>query len=387
MKTKNPQVVSTVQKYTIDGFLLLSFLLVSLGVYYDYLAGGHNWKQGDWLINNSAGYVRRGPLGSAFISISDYIGSNPLLVVSVCQIIILAILFISFRLLVTQCNHPKLWLLILISPAIFTVFWVADPLGAVRKELIAFTGLSLYALGSIRENWLLLWAGVLVFCISVVSHEAMVLFIPTLFGIIILTELHKTATKHALTSAIVVTCLSIVAFIYAINTSQAVETYEICSALIERGLNELICRGAIEWLSYDSSHGFRFVVSMLNTRSIIDFLIIYAFALLPFFYIISLGERKTRNILALVLLALPFIPLYFVAVDWGRWISFHIFSASTILSSAAAKGHFRIQRNPSYFYIFPLVVLALLASPNHIIGVIWGGAAKQAELEFSRFFD
>ena len=52
----------------------LATLHVLAGLAQDYLAGGDYFHQGDWLINNMSGPVRRGLLGSALISFSDWSG-------------------------------------------------------------------------------------------------------------------------------------------------------------------------------------------------------------------------------------------------------------------------------------------------------------------------
>lgn len=389
MKDGKPQATSASYSsiflnYATDAFMVFSFLYISLRVFFDYRAGGNGWKQGDWLINNEAGNVRRGPFGSMILSISDLAGSSPLLIVSSIQIVFLAVLFISFRLLADQGRKSPMTIFILISPAIFTVFWVADPGGSVRKELLAFAGLSLSALAAVRENRLLFWLGVLFFCVSILAHEAMVLFTPTFFGIILVSRLHKSAVAHALSASFIVSLFSLFAFFYAITYSQAIDALAICAPLMERGLNEAICDGAIKWLAYDSAYGFQAVMSKINIWSLGGFMIAYAAALAPFLYFIWIGRRSTVGGGILILLALPFVPLYFIAVDWGRWMSFHIFSATILLACAMAKDSFPIRRNPSNHHIFLLAIFAFFISPQHTIGIIWGGAVRRVASEFWR---
>ncbi len=367
-----------------DVFLSLSFTYISLRVVYDCLIGGNEWKQGDWLINNAAGLIRRGPFGSGIISISDVLGINLLLLVSVIQIALLAVLFIAYRLLITEIRNPKISLLFFASPAIFTVFWVADPQGSVRKELIVFAGVSIYALGALRSNYVLLWLGVVLYCVSTLSHEAMTLFAPTLLAIVYLCELHKdSVTQFAITIATIL-CFSIFAFFFAISNPGTEDINKICSALTDRGLDDSICSGAISWLSYDSAFAFERVISSLDAQSLGGFLISYVAALAPFSYLIWLSDRRVTSGILLVLLALPFVPLYFFAVDWGRWMSFHVFSINIVLACAIIKNRVEIQRAANDFCVLGLMTLAILISPSHTIGIIWGGAARRAASEFWR---
>lgn len=365
-------------------YLFFSFAYISLRVALDYRAAGNAWKQGDWLINNAAGPVRRGPFGSAIISISDFANLNPLLLVSAIQLALLAILFFAFLILLAEIRSAPIVLLLAISSAIFTVFWAADPQGSVRKELIAFAGITIYGIGALQKNWALLWLGVALFCVATVAHEAMVLFAPTFLAIAAFSGLHKESAIQSTISIATVFCFSAFAFIFAIRHSGAEDTAQICAALTARGLNDAICAGAIRWLSYDSAYGFEQVISRVGLRSGGGFLISYAAALAPFAYLIWLSKQRVLMCIALILLALPFVPLYIVAVDWGRWMSFHVFSVTVVFACAIIKNRFEIQRSVNLYYVLSLVSLAVLISPRHTIGVIWGGAVREAGSIFWR---
>ena len=364
-------------RLTADLVLLFSFLFVSLRVVYDYRIGGDPWKQADWLINNAAGLIRRGPFGSAILSFSDLIGQNPLLVVSVLQISLLAALFLFFRMLLGHIRSPEVSVLLAVSSAIFTVFWVADPQGAVRKELIVFLGLTLYAVGALRTNWTLLWLGAAFFCISTLAHEAMVLFAPTFLAIAFFSGLQHKSAAQTVFSLATIFCFSIFALVFAFRHPGVEDTAQICAALTARGIDEYICVGAIKWMGFDSAHGFEQVISLLNRRSLAGFLLVYAAALAPFAYLVWLSERRISNGVVLLLLALPFLPLYIVAVDWGRWISFHVFSVTVVLICAICRNRLELQKPLKGYHVFGLVTLAVLISPGHTIGVVWGGALRR----------
>lgn len=367
-----------------DVWLFFSFAYISHRVVLDYLRGGNPWKQGDWLINNAAGTVRRGPFGSAIISISDFVNLNPLLLVSAIQLALLAILFFAFRILLAEIRSANVVLLLAISSAIFTVFWAADPQGSVRKELIAFVAITIYANGALQKNWTLLWLGVALFCVATASHEAMVLFAPTFLAIAAFSGLHEESAIHSAGSIATVFCFSAFAFIFAIRFPIVEETTQICAALTARGLNDSICKGAIWWLSKDSAYSFEKVVSAISLRGRGGFLISYVAALAPFAYLIWLSKQRILMCILLILLALPFIPLYIVAVDWGRWMSFHVFSVTVVFACAIIMNRFEIQRSVNQYYVLSLVTLAVLIPPSHTIGGNWGGAVREAGSFFSR---
>ena len=97
------------------------YLLYTLHL--DWLAGGNSWRQGDWLIHGLAEPVRRGPFGTALLTVADLSETNPLAVLIAFQGLALTLIFGAVVLAVAQLGGTgKLWLLLL-SPAFLVVFW------------------------------------------------------------------------------------------------------------------------------------------------------------------------------------------------------------------------------------------------------------------------
>lgn len=139
-----------------------------------------------------------------------------------------------------------------------------------------------------------------------------------------------------------------------------------------------MCTGAIKWLLQDSSYGLAAVSAKLTSWNLVGFLVAYGTALLPFLYMVWLGPQRGLRALLLLALGLPFLPLYPVAIDWGRWISFHAFSAAVIIATALASGRFQLLRAPGTIPVLALLALALIEAPRHQIGNYWGGVLRQA---------
>ncbi|MBV1868965.1 MAG: hypothetical protein KUG69_13835 [Marinosulfonomonas sp.] len=377
---------SLVIRRATDAYLALSFLYISLRALWDYRSGGNSWKQGDWLINNAGGEIRRGHFGSAIINISDFFGSSPLFIVVFIQIFVLLILFISFRLLVTSVSNPSISVLLLISPAIFTVFWVADPQGSLRKELLSFAGLSLCALAAMRDRKSVFWLGVSFLCVSFIAHEGMIFFVPTFFGILLISNFHQIAPKHTFAASLVVLSFSIGSFLFAINNSRISDITPICAELLDRGLNNTICDGAIKWLAFDSVEGILRIINYIKTENISGVLFAYVVALAPFFYLVRISKEPVRSAIVLVLSALPFVLLFFIAYDWGRWISFYIFSLTILTACALGNRKIQISQNPPIAHIIILVTISFIIVPKHTIGVQWGGVFRRVVEDFLLIF-
>ena len=367
-------------RFLTDSFLVFSFMLLSVRVLRDFRSGGDPWKQGDWLINNAGGQIRRGPFGSLLISVSDILKIDPLQFVVVLQVLLLALLYLSFRYLCRKVNDPVIEILIIVSPAIFTVMWVADPQGSMRKELVAFLALSWVAIGLIDGQKILYWLGVVLFCASFVGHEAMVLFTPV-FLLVLLFFNFSLSARETIASMLIVCFSALGSVYYAIKYTSLLRTEEVCRALTVRGIDQSLCDGAIAWLVYDSSYGFVNNESWFSTLSISIFLFTYFLAFMPYAFLLLCSKRPVYQLLLFIGLAVPFLPLYVVATDWGRWMSFHIFSVSVVLVCAMVAEKIRVVHRPGIFLVVCFVIIALAYSPNHKVAVQFGGVLRQIGFE------
>ena len=365
-----------------EGLLVVSFLYVTLVMLRDIRWGGNSWKHGDWLINNAGGEVRRGGFGSAILSIGDLLGTSPLVLVGAVQIAMLAGLFLAFRQLAANLPDPRVAALILVSPAIFTVFWAADPQGSMRKEVIAFAGIALAAIGATQRRAMPLWAGTALLCISFFAHEAMVLLAPAYLSVLVASGLVRSAPRQALVAGAAVAGIASLALYHALTHTRIDDAAQVCAPLLARGLPQSICDGAIEWLEYDAARGYREMLVWMHPENIAGFLIAYALALAPFLYLSILSRRPARTAAILMALGLPFLPLYAVSVDWGRWMSLHVFSAAILAVCALQQGAAGFRRPPAAGMVALFLALSLVVAPLHTVGLKPGGMLLQLASEF-----
>lgn len=371
-------------KYLIDLFLLSSFGFISWAVLEDYVSGGDPWKQGDWLINNLAGDVRRGSFGSIIISASDSLRVSPLSLVITIQFSCLVFLFVAFRQFIFGIQERKLIPLLVVSSAIFTVYWMATPQASMRKEILAFTGLTLSALGAVRGGRLVFLLGTMVLSLSIIAHEAMVLFLPTFLAIMLVTDFHRKNATFSCFCFTVVVCVSILILQKSLFNVTFVDPWLVCEPLMQRGLDASICGGAIQWINHDVAYGYQAVLSKIDLENFTEFLISYGISIAPFIYIFGLCREKMKIWLFVLMLAIPFSPLYPVAVDWGRWMSFHVFAVTVVFSCALRVNRVSLLKSPENRHVAWLVALAVLASPNATIG-LRGALPKVVEKGLSAF--
>jgi len=124
----------------------------------------------------------------------------------------------------------------------------------------------------------------------------------------------------------------------------------ICDSLKNLGLNQDICTGAITWLRYDGSYGLAEV-----TKRIPQYLLFYPILLILAVVPLFLSDWWKERLPLLFLGFVSLIPLFFVAIDWGRFIHIYIFMifVSFLFDSCNKK---------IVIYKIPLITVIIYAS-------------------------
>lgn len=340
-----------------------------------YLSGGDAWQQGDWLISNAAGPVRRGISGSALIWVSDSINVNLLAVVMATQILI----FLTYIFIIGQksleIGLSDRLLFLLLSPA-FAGFYVNDFQAAFRKEsiaLLAFLPL-LYASDSWKKTAALATITTLIFGVGLFAHEASVLLLPFLLTGIWLTNRATGNSTIWASCAIAVLVATVTAFFYAITHALVDDVAPICRAVVERGLEPDMCNGAISFVGNSVSDATKFVVWLLHSQNQTMFIQAYMLALVPIFLMLKGTENRARLFLFTCASAVFFLPLYFVTIDWGRWLYVNISAITLLLLIAARFGRLPGAREPLPMKGFVAMLFFCAAwGISHVGGGLRGG--------------
>ena len=280
-----------------------------------------SYRIGDWLINYQDGLVRRGFIGQLVYLMSSG-GLSPIWLVYAIQSLMYFLL--SYYVLRLYCAQPrsKTWLLILFSPAFIFLFPFYDPSGWYRKEIIVYLALVLllYGLreGQIRRYYL--WISLLVYFVAVFSHE--VASLTLIFFLYPLYTVSQQGVRHKSPLFFFMAAFSAVAmfgFILSVALPGGVSAVEkICSSLTLRGVDSEICGGAIQYLSLDMHHGLREVWNKIQTR---QYLLIYSLLAFLSAIPILLSNWWQKKIVFLALGCLSITPLFFIGMDWGRWVA------------------------------------------------------------------
>jgi hypothetical protein len=336
----------------------------------------NHWTIGDWLINYQGGFVRRGFIGEIIYILSSSLNISPAFFVILFHSLFYWIfLFFSRKILEMEKNLLPFGLLIM-SPFLFT-FQIYDMGGGYRKEIIFFALLAwfTYLAKSSNQKFKKIFFAILVFVypLIVLSHEMLFLLLFYLIAVYLITSKPKIKINE-IVKLIIASIPSVIAFIFTIvNHGDINKVKAIYSSLEKLGYKPEE-GGAIFYLQYSAFYAFRDVIQILIKETYYIFiyiltLILISIAFIPLRHRLSM-LLKNREILTLLGFSLIlFLPMFFVAKDWGRWIYIHAVSLFFILTLYENEGlnTAKLKFIPKR-YIFLAVLYSQLWIFPHYIG-------------------
>lgn len=283
--------------------------------------GGHPWKTGDWLINYSAGLVRRGFIGDVVLMFAEAVQvSYKWMIFCVQTLVFGSFVYLLLSKFYEYKEIKNAWL-ILLSPAFVFMFWINANETIFRKEILMYLPLIflLKAFAIERPNCLWFALGLIGYLISGLSHE-MTLFVIPFFAFVIWDwrRVFSVSKLGVLKFFAPVAIASALILLFALaNPGTEKQMQAICDNLSGKDFGLNICDGAISWIGRDAAYGYQLVLNY-GIGFWVNYLILAIIVFCPLFAL-SLDR-------ALVLLIggsfLFMAPLFIIAVDYGRFISF-----------------------------------------------------------------
>jgi hypothetical protein len=239
----------------------------------------------------------------------------------------------------------------LFSPA-FLLFPFFDTNGGYRKEIIIFLSFAIISFYYAKKdiNGYSLLVSFVFFLLAVFSHEMSAMALPFyLYVIFKSTKLKFLQKRTGIAWAVLFTLTAAFAVILAVKLPGNKDiTYGICKSLMLRGFTNDICNGAIKWLSFDVTYGFSSVKNNINA-----YIFVYPFLLFMAMIPVFLTNWLSIERLSIFILGFfAFLPLYFVALDWGRWIHIFVFFIYLIILSESVI--FTVEIRPISIWIISL---------------------------------
>ncbi|MGC4060712.1 MAG: hypothetical protein QM749_07635 [Aquabacterium sp.] len=288
---------------------------------------------GDWLLDYRQGFVRRGLIGEMLSMLSAASHIPVTVCVSLAQAAAYGLFLFCFVNVMAERHKPFWYMLLVFSPAalIFSYFGVSE---AGRKEVLHFALLSwfVWALSAHKVTWGRTLAWMAMSAAITLSHELVVFYQPYY---LIAALAVSTQRREAMRAAILIALSSCVAAASVLLWAKPLDSVAFCDSLMQSGMSSTSCQGIVLW-RYQS-----LASSIATTVEVIDmyaYVKVYALALLLMLAPVFVWLRRyepgvVRRQLAWFVLAWAWsVPIFILAVDWGRFIQIHFMSAMIVLA-------------------------------------------------------
>ena len=305
---------------TISYFLILFTYLYIIVFTFFHNRKSDGYVLGDWLINyQDGGFKRRGLSGSFFFFLQDLTGFQLNILVFLVQVIIITIFFYFFVKIIVSKSITLWYLSLLLSPLGFIAYFnCVDYVG--KKEFILFAIFSYFVYQincstlTRKKEYIIC---ILIF-IATLFHEIVFFFIPYFVLLLIIYNKNinfKLYIKYFLAGFVPV--ILILFFGNEINEGNSLQI------LKERGV--VINNGIFFWNVNEREY----IVSQAKDYSlyVISFLISF-FHIKFYLKIEKLDEKIGWGCLFAFLYTLP---LFLLAIDWGRWFYIHMIMIIMVL--------------------------------------------------------
>ena len=337
-------------------FIPLIVIYYQLFKYFIFLNNnkGHTFLTSDWLINYNYGFVKRGLPGTIFMNVTK----NPDLLLDIISGTLITIYILIFFFLNKTFNSKKqnfVSYILIFSPTIF-LFPIYDSQGGFRKEIIGI--LALFILTSFtkkRYYKVPIIISSIIYTFGLFSHSVNIFFLTTILFIIY--KFYKSSSLFDYLIFVIPSILYIFVINFFSNFEQ--ELYEIrnsiCNDLRDMDLFNLCGHGSFDYLVWDLNANLLISQNfIINERREEYYLYIFLFllSLIPFLF-----DKNFKNLIfPYTAIGTSFIPLFVVAIDWGRWIfiMFICFLAVYLLSEKeiiANKSYYLLIIYPIFFRI------------------------------------
>lgn len=351
------------RKFSVIGLLSLVALCAVLYLYFlrvnEIQLGfkDHGYITGDWLINYTNGLVRRGLFGEIAMQTHQWFGNSPIQAVLTSKYLAYGILCISILLIAMIKGIGLIEILFLVSPWAL-MFDLNDPGGSGRKEILLFATFAVFVFleifskapaKSIFKRWdfyyLLLVMSVLAF-----THEGLIFFFPFFYLPLYLKRgFNKSDFLTFLVPYLV--SLMILAVLYVFFKGNKETADAICNSLNPWSVNGSLGCDAIHLLAGKHPKAHIGFIKSFTPLLLLTMIPIYCYGRWV------TGLTKYHLFLAMLIAMILTVPLYGIAIDWGRWI--HISGLLFFLTFFSLKDSTPARRKPSLITIMLILCLAV----------------------------
>lgn len=326
----------------------------------------HNdgWAIADWLIHyQDGGFKRRGLLGTVFVFLGSYIPVKALLF-SFLGSLYSAFFYLIYRFSV-RLDFQKNLLFLLLLPGVLLYPVFEKPVIGRKEILLLLFFLWVCYRYPFRQkalNWLL----IPMYFILILIHEMAFFFLPYLCLV-----LYKDTPEKKQAKAYIVTLVTgsilimMLLLIYgkAINGGYSLANLESIGYLIQCESNLNDC-SIFSWVQDES-----FMARFQNGLGAMAAYLL-SFAASVYIFLVFVKKELVPKVILMVLGFVFFsLPLFYLGIDWGRWINIHLCLMVFLLMRYPYAVNY-IQRKPWVYAVLFLLSVLLLAGHSSD-GFLW----------------
>lgn len=268
-----------------------------------------------WITNYLQGYNRRGLIGQIIFYSGEFIDLR-YVVLGLFTLILSFLAYFIYKIFIGK-NQNYISYFLLLSPS-FINFQILDIRGSMRKEVLGL--LSFVMVVHFINKGKSLTVPLFIFILSIFSHPANLFILPFLIGYMYKNKINKKFKILFVIPGLIYLSSGIFftpsnnfdSLLFCEQTNQLINTTVDCKLLDSGDLAGTVNSDIYDYLNLTE----RTVGKKYMMFYIASFLV----SLIPFIF---LKDFLLKN-MYLVFLLLPYLLLFLVAFDWGRWISLYI---------------------------------------------------------------
>lgn len=354
MSSRKFSIVGLISLVALCAVLYLYFLRVN-EIQFDF--EHHGYITGDWLINYTNGLVRRGLFGEIAMQAHRWFGISPVDAVLTSKYLAYGILCGSIVLLAIVKGIGFIEVLLLISPWAL-MFDLNDPGGSGRKEILLFASFAFFAFLQVfsksPSKWILkrwdFYYLIIVMTVMAFTHEGLIFFFPFFY---LPLYLKRGFNKSDFLTVFIPCLISLLVLVvlYAFFKGNKETADAICASLNPWSVNGSLGCDAIHLLAGKHPKAHIGFIKSFTPLLLLTMIPIYCYGRWV------AGLTKQHLMLTMAIPLLLTVPLYGIAIDWGRWI--HISGMLFFITFFSLKG----SSTPRRYSLVTVMLIVCLAVP------------------------
>jgi len=300
---------------------------------------------GDWLVNYSDGFVRRGLAGEFILLAARAVHVPPAWMAAVVEIAIYVAFLCGVYKLAAPLRRTVLWYAMMFSPAALA-FIILTAMTGLRKDLLVMAALvaTILLLRRGVSAVLLSLSITVLFAVMVLSHDALYCCFPYFFAAVALSAKDLKYAAKVMTLPFIVAALLIDAVLH--HQGNETTAIAVCKSVGGKWLGtddfRNLCGGAIGHLGWTLARTRQEELANLHYWPLYAMLAVLSFA--PFIATLVVLYRRDRLHFEVkviswiaVLCAVASLPLFYLSIDWGRWIQMQVVCLLLVILMAARR--------------------------------------------------